>query len=282
MDTSTIANVEMAAAWDGPEGDDWTENAEQMEGVSSRLWAAFEERTPVAHHEVVLDVGCGTGGSTRSTARRASAGSVLGVDLSSRMLAYARERSVAEGIGNVDYVQADAQVHPFEPAAFDLAISSFGAMFFADPVAALANIGRAVRPGGRLSAIAWRTFPENEWLFGLRTILDAGRDLPLPPAGAPGPFGFAERERTERFLADAGFADIDVAPLDGVMVFGSDAEDAWAFVREMGMVQGLTADLDEQVRARVLDELRAFVDAHETADGVLVPAAAWVVQARMP
>ena len=143
MTEAVIANVEMAAAWDGEEGDEWTENAERYDATDRWIGARFEALADIARGDDVLDVGCGTGKATRSAARRASPGSVLGIDLSSRMLDHARRHSEEEGLTNVRYVQGDAQVYPFEPASFDIAISSFGAMFFADPVAAFTNIGRA-------------------------------------------------------------------------------------------------------------------------------------------
>src|SRR5262245_861985 len=131
MDTSTIANVEMARAWDGAEGDEWTADAARYEESGRWIWAHFEQDVPVASTDDVLDVGCGTGKSTRATARRAAQGSVLGVDLSSRMLEHARARAADERITNVTFVQADAQVEPFAPASRDLIVSSYGAMFFA-------------------------------------------------------------------------------------------------------------------------------------------------------
>jgi ubiquinone/menaquinone biosynthesis C-methylase UbiE len=93
----------------------------------------------------VLDVGCGAGQSTRQAARAAVDGSALGMDPSAPMLERARRLSDDEGLRNVSYQQGDAETHPFPPAHFDLCISRFGTMFFADPIAAFANIGRALR-----------------------------------------------------------------------------------------------------------------------------------------
>ena len=129
---------------------------------------------------------------------------MLGVDLSSRMLDDARRRSAHEGLTNVEFLRADAQVHPFEPGAYDLAISVFGAMFFADPVAAFANIGRSLRPGGRIAFLAWQRFEDNEWLTAIFDALAAGRDLPTPQPGSPGPFGLADPDAVTTILRDAG------------------------------------------------------------------------------
>jgi len=279
VDTSTIANVDMAAAWDGPDGDDWTDHADRYEASGRWTWARFEQDVPVGRTDDVLDVGCGTGKSTFSTACRAPEGTVLGVDLSSRMLAYARAQAAAEGVTNVTFLQADAQVEPFAPASRDLAISSYGAMFFADPVAAFTNIGGALRPGGRLAFLTWRRFEENEWLVTIRRIAAQDRELPDPPAGIPGPFGLADRDDVTTILDAAGYRDIEVAPRDEPMYLGADADAGWEFVRAMGIVTGLTAELDDASRADVFAQLRALVDEHTGPDGVVLAAASWLVTA---
>ena len=179
----TIANVEMAKAWDGHEGDMWTTHADRYEATSRRTWDAFLGRGLVAPGDDVVDVGCGTGKATADLARLAAPGRVLGVDLSSRMLERGRRRAEADGLANVEFLQADAQVHPFEEAAFDVAVSSFGAMFFNDQVAAFANIGRALRPGGRLAVMAWQELARNEWLVAIRAPSpSAGRWVRRPTA----------------------------------------------------------------------------------------------------
>ncbi len=204
----------------------------------------------------------------------------MGVDLSSRMLALAGERTRAEGITNVEYVQADAQVHRFDEQAFDVAISRFGAMFFADPVAAFRNIGTALRADGRLALLAWQGLMENEWLMEIREALAAGRTLPLPPAGTPGPFGLADPDGVRRILDEAGFTDIELIPLEEQVCFGSDAEDAWSYVGNLGIVKGLSHGLDDATKSKALDQLKQVLTAHETADGVLFNCAAWLITAR--
>lgn len=275
----TIANVEMAQAWDGDEGDDWTDHADQYDAAGGAIWQRFLDAYLVGADDRVLDIGCGTGHSTRAAARLASRGSVLGVDLSSRMLALARDRSAAAGLANTEFVRADAQVHPFEPEAFDLAISSFGAMFFADRDAAFSNIGRAIHPGGRLALLAWRGLDENAWLVAFREALSAGRDLPAPPFGGPGPFGLADVNGVQRTLAGAGFGDVAFTPVDEPMFLGRGAEEAWQFVRTMGIFRGLTGGLDDARRADAVTKLRGMLADNETTDGVLLASAVWLITA---
>lgn len=275
----TIANVEMAETWDG-EADEWIANADHYDATDRWINRRFEAETAIQPRDRVLDVGCGTGKSSRDAARRAAKGWVLGVDLSSRMLDDARRRSVDEGMTNVDFLHADAQIHPFEPGSFDLAISVFGAMFFADPLAAFANIGRSLRPGGRIAFLSWQAFEHNEWLTTLFDSLAAGRDLPTPSAGEPGPFGLADAETVTTLLREAGFVDGHLTSICEPMWLGDSTEQAWGFVTEMGIVRGLTESLDDASREEAMTALHRRISASETAEGVLLGSAAWLITAR--
>ena len=277
-----IANVDMARAWDGEEGEDWAANADRYEASTERLWARLDLGGLVGPTHRVLDIGCGTGQSTRDAARAASAGFAVGVDLSSGMLAYARARARTEGVDNVEFLQADVQVHPFESGSFDTAISSFGGMFFNDPVAAFANVHRALRPGARLALLAWRRLEENEWLTAIREAVAMGRTLPAPPPNAPGPFGLADPEGVRRILGGAGFVDVDLSPLDEPIWLGARADDAWAFVSGFGIVRGLTQDLDQNTKRQALDRLRDVITGAETPEGVRLGTAAWLITASRP
>src|SRR5437879_7589796 len=126
-----IANVDMANAWDGEEGDQWTQFADEYDTSVRSIWERFLETDPIAPADRVLDIGCGSGRSTRDAARLARDGSALGVDLSESMLAEARRRASTEGLMNVEFVRADAQVHAFEPATFDLPVSRLRVVVFA-------------------------------------------------------------------------------------------------------------------------------------------------------
>lgn len=278
----TIANQEMAAAWDGHEGDVWTEHAQRYEAAGQLLWELFLERRPIKPGDVVLDIGCGTGKSTRDAARLAAPGQVLGVDLSSRMLEYARRCSEEQGLTNLRFEQADAQVHPFEEAAFDVAISSFGVMFFADPFAAFTNIGRALKPGGRLAMLAWQELAKNEWLNVVRESLAAGRTLPQPPPSAPGPFGFADPDHVRRVLEAGGFDDIELESVEEPVNLGTDGDDAFSFFSTVGIVEGLTQDLEEEAKAAALEKLHRALVAHQSEEGVLLGSSAWLITGHRP
>ena len=150
----------------------------------------------------VLDIGCGTGLTTREAARAAAPGRVVGVDVSQRMLERARQLTAAEGLGNVRYELGDAQLHRFAPASFDVAISRFGTMFFADPPAAFANIAGALRPEGRLVLLVWQRLEHNHWVQAIDAALG---DAAQPPQPGADPFSLGDAEATARILQRAGF-----------------------------------------------------------------------------
>ncbi|HEX8008263.1 MAG TPA: class I SAM-dependent methyltransferase, partial [Trebonia sp.] len=140
----------------------------------------------------VLDIGCGTGQTTRQAARTARAGSALGVDISAPAIERARELARAEQLRNVAFERADAQVYRFPQERFDLAISRFGTMFFDDPAAAFANIRRALRPAGRLVMMVWQAHERNEWDVAIRRSLDGPQTPAAVASGGPDPFSLAD------------------------------------------------------------------------------------------
>jgi SAM-dependent methyltransferase len=277
-----IANVDMAKAWDGEEGDQWTRFADQFDTHFRSIWARFLETDPIAPADRVLDIGCGSGQSTRDAARLAKNGSALGVGLSESMLAEARRRASTEGLTNVEFLRADAQVAAFEPSTFDLAISRFGVMFFADRPAAFANIASALRPGGRIALLVWQGNTRNEWIMVARESLAAGRDLPMPPSGAPGPAALADPDDVEALLMGAGLEAVEFTSIEEPLWFGADAEAAYDFVGDIGIVKGLSEGLDEVARADAHEKLKAALRSHETPEGVRFGSAVWLITARKP
>jgi pimeloyl-ACP methyl ester carboxylesterase/SAM-dependent methyltransferase len=237
----------------------------------------FQAACGVRPRNRVLDIGCGTGGSTREAARTATAGRVVGVDISGVAIEEARRLSEAEGLGNVAYLEADAQVHPFPPAHFDLCISRFGVMFFADPVAAFTNLRCALLPDARLVLLVWQGRDRNE---GPRAICQA---LGAPsPASMPGPdpFSFGDPRTAEGILAAAGFTDVDFDDVHEPVLYGPDVATAFDFVLGLRDTREQLAALDPARRWRARDQLRDLLAAHETETGVLFDARTWIITAR--
>nr|WP_276617715.1 class I SAM-dependent methyltransferase [Streptomyces coryli] len=230
--------------------------------------------------ERVLDVGCGCGQTSLiAAAAVGESGRVTGVDLSGPMLATARAR--AEGLGNIDFVQADVQQHDLGEGAYDIAISRFGVMFFDAPDIAFAQVHRALGPGGRLAFACWQGGAESEYYQVPRAAVApfVGPDEPDDP-DAPGPYSLAEPGKVRALLGGAGFTDVRLERVDEAAVSGADAADAAAFRLTSPSFAGLLKDLGPEDKAKAADAVRQALIPYETPDGVLLKAPAWVVTAR--
>jgi SAM-dependent methyltransferase len=225
----------------------------------------FRAAAAVGPGEDVLDVGCGTGESTREAAQAGAR--ALGIDVSEAAIARARE------LGGASFEVADAQTHPFPAAAFDVVLSRFGAMFFPDPPAAFANLARALRPGGRLVLLVWQERARNEWYSVLHDALSPGT---TPPPSGPH-FSLGGQDHTGALLRIAGFDDVEFTELREPVCYGPDAATAGEFALGLKDVKELLVHGDAESVARLRD---AFA-AHETPDGVLLGARTWIVTARL-
>jgi SAM-dependent methyltransferase len=276
---ASAANEAMRQAWDGPEGANWSELAEGFERASTEHRRVLLRAAALAPGEDVLDLGCGNGALALEAGAAVAPGRVVGVDLSSAMLANARARAAAAGRSNVSFVHADAQVHAFEPASFDVVVSNAGAMFFDDQDAAFTNLRTALRPGGRIALLVWQVIANNEWLTELRRALAMGRDLPTPPVGVPGPFGLADPDHTRDLLARTGYSDIRIEDVRPPMRVGDDVESAYAFLSRAGNTRGLLDDLGADDRVAALTNLRSVLAEHATPQGVVLGTASWLITA---
>jgi SAM-dependent methyltransferase len=276
--TNDIAGAQ-AALWNGPAAQGWVD--EQV--LLDRLYLPFQERlleaVVAAAPRSVLDVGCGTGSTTLAIARALGSGAqVTGIDISAPMIDAAATRAATEGVA-ARFIRADAQAHAFEPASVDMIVSRFGVMFFADPVAAFANLRRAARPGARLQGIAWRSVAENPFMTEAeRAAAPLLPDLPPRRPDVPGQFAFADRERVQGILATAGWRDIDIQPLD-VDCRMSEA-DLVTYVGRLGPVGMALRDADADTRARVMTTVRAAFDPYVRDGACRFTAACWLIGAR--
>lgn len=254
-----VVNTEQAEFW-SELAPTWVELDQRLERVggppAQRALAKLELRPG----QRVIDIGCGSGLSTVELAARvAPDGSALGVDIAEGMLEGARRRIAEQGVANAEFLCADVQVHDLGEATFDAAFSRFGVMFFKDPVAAFANVRRALRPGGQLVFVCWQTVFDNEWMLvpGMAAMGVLGA-MPLPGPDEPGPFSLADPERIRSVLGSADFSSIEVEPHNDVVVY---AEDAVPEQVDVSMKVGATREALREAPADKADEVRGAIEA---------------------
>jgi SAM-dependent methyltransferase len=243
---------------------------------------AHHEHLRAAHGispgEEVVDIGCGTGLTTREAGRAAAPGRVVGVDVSERMLERARQLTAAERLDNVRYELGDAQVHRFESAGFDVAISRFGTMFFSDPAAAFANIAAALRPQARLVLLVWQPHEHNEWARAIDAALD---DAARPPQPGADPFSLGDAEATAGLLKGAGFEGVRLEDVHEPVFYGNDLDAALAVVRGFQDTRAALASLSDGEAARTVERLREMLTAHHSDErGVVLDSRSWLITAR--
>jgi SAM-dependent methyltransferase len=278
MDASHHANAEQATLWNGSAGRSWVETQAVLDTLFMPFQHLLVEAAVDTGASRVLDVGCGTGSTTRAIAGRLGAtAECLGVDISEPMIAAARERAERD-VSPARFVAADAQVHAFEPGRFDLIVSRFGVMFFDDAVRAFANLRQATRGDGALRFIAWRSAAENPFMTTAeRAAAPLLPPLPARRPGAPGQFAMADQGHVANILRDSGWTAIDIRPID-VSCMMSEA-DLVRYLSWMGPVGMALQQADEATRHRVVNTVRAAFEPYVQGREVRFTAACWWVSA---
>ena len=275
-------NEQQTEAWNGSESIYFVDNADRYDLQLEPFTRALFDCAAPQIHEVVLDVGSGSGATTLEAAHNAAR--VTGVDLSRPLVELAQRRTEAAGIKNVEFIIADAQTHQFAAGTFDLLISQFGLMFFDDPVGAFRNLRGALRPGGRIVFVSWQGLHANEWL---RVIADAvGRYVEVPEFGGqargPGMFALCDVGEITALLGTAGFEDVDCRSCMPTILIGGGGGlgESTEFLFGMGMARGLLGLVDPGVRGEVARSVSSdLTESYEEGKGLRLGAAAWVVSA---
>jgi SAM-dependent methyltransferase len=261
--------------WKGRVGDKWAALRPQLDAMLAAVTAELAARVgPVAGLRV-LDIGCGTG--VTCAIWLAGGADVTGVDVSTPMLAVARDRSD----GKARLIEADAAVWR-DSSAFDLAVSQFGVMFFADPQSAFANIAANIRPGGRLVFACWRPVGENPWAtLPMSAVRDLLPPQPVPAPNAPGPFALGDRDRLRDILDGAGLAGIVIAPFDFpvVMADAGGIDRAVQLLLQIGPAAAALGEADDAARAAAPDRFRTALAPHQSGGRVTLGGAVWLVEA---
>ena len=278
---SNVANTEQYDAWNGESGARWVADPDRRDRAIAAVADAMLDVAALVPGERVLDVGCGCGATTLSAAAAvAPNGAAIGVDIAEPMLAIARERADEAGVGNVSFVHGDAQVHTFGPAAFDVAVSRFGTMFFADVPAAFANIASTLGPGGRLCIATWQPLADNEWLaVPFAALLRFG--TMDAPADGPGPFALSDPAVVESVLDAAGFDAVNLAAVTVPLLLGADTDEATAHLAETGFARTVLDTVSEGDRPAALAAMSEVLADHVTGTGVQLDGAIWIATARI-
>ncbi|MFE7135952.1 class I SAM-dependent methyltransferase [Streptomyces sp. NPDC057638] len=258
-----VANTAQSEAWNGYEGTHWATHQDRWNAVNAGFDRPLLDAAAVSDGDRVLDIGCGGGATTRLAARAAGErGHALGLDLSAPVLERARDRAAREEITNVSFEQADAQVHPLPGGSFDVAISRFGVMFFADPLAAFTNVAGALRPGGRAAFLTAADPGGNEWLQALVSLGDLLPVQGFGTPGGPGMFSLADPGTALSLLTAAGFQDVAAEHVQAYGTWGRDAGDAADFLLGSGPGRHLLAEaapgIRAEVRERLVERLRPY------------------------
>ena len=278
-----MAGTDWTKRWQEIEGEHWVAEAERYDSMVGAFGEAMLDAADLRPGERVLDIGCGNGATTIEAARRVRPGGVVvGIDLSSPMLGLARQRASAAGANEIEFVEADAQRHDFAVGAFDVAVSRFGVMFFDDPGAAFANIGRALAPGGRLAFVAWQALERSEWIMvpGAAAAAHVGMPEGIAP-NEPGPGAFADPARVRGILDAAGFVDIAVDEVIRPIRMGNDVDDAVSFLQSIPLIHELFEAAEPEKRSAAVDAAREALKPYAGPQGVVMHnTAAWLVTAR--
>lgn len=278
-------NAAQIEYWNSQSCVGWLTEQERLDALLAPLTEAALALAAPRLGERAVDVGCGAGATVLALARAVGPeGRVLGLDVAERLVARARERIAEAGFAHASVELADAALRPFAPEA-DLLFSRFGVMFFADPVAAFANLRRALRPGGRMAFVAWRPLAENPWF---RLPVEAARGHlppstdPPPEPGAPGPFAFDDPARVRGILDRAGWRGVEIAPHDPTMRLAppGGAAEAARGAAAVGPLARALAGAGEEQRRRAVDAVAEALRAHDGPGGVALPGAVWLVSAR--
>jgi SAM-dependent methyltransferase len=274
-------NADQIAYWNGPGGQRWTDRQQAQDIMLAPVSDVLIDRARASAGERIVDVGCGCGATSVALAQRVGpAGHVLGIDISAPMLV--RARQIAPAGLPVDFVLADATVHPFEPASFDLLFSRFGVMFFADPVLSFANMRKALRPSGRLAFACWREPRENPWMMApLQAVYQHAPKLPPQGPEDPGPFAFASEERVHRILGAAGFTGIamEACPLSLDIGIGSGLDAAVQSALEIGPAHRALQEQPPDVVAAATNSIREALAPFVRGQTVPLPGSIWIVTA---
>lgn len=278
MSPENQTRPDQATLWNTISGCAWVENQALLDHILQPFEAVLMQALRAGSSDRLLDVGCGTGGTTLAAARLiGEKGRCTGIDISEPMLALASTRAQRENV-SANFICADAQTHAFEAGSFDTIISRFGVMFFADFIAAFSNLRHAATKDARLCLIAWRGTADNPFMTTAeRAAAPLFPNIPPRNPDGPGQFAFADPQRVENILKRSGWAEIRLQPLDVVCTLPE--SELIGYFTQFGPLGQTLHQADEATRKRVISTVRAAFDPYVHGSEVRFDAGAWVITA---
>ncbi|MEO1658158.1 MAG: class I SAM-dependent methyltransferase [Pseudomonadota bacterium] len=265
--------------WAAKSGQSWASIQTIMSDLLGPIGDLLTERTLVPPQSAVLDVGCGTGETTRALALAAgSSCAVVGIDISDAMIDAAHALEADDPTG-ARFLLADAETYEFEPETFDVVCSRFGVMFFDDARRAFRNLAGSARPGAPLTLIVWRSAEDNPFMTAAeRHATDLVPGLTPRAHDAPGQFGFADQAKVSDLLAGAGWNDLAFEAVDVPCTMKH--TDLEPFLRNAGPLSRALTDNSEDEKARVIEETIPAFAPFRDGDTLQFDAACWVITGR--
>ncbi|WP_346246708.1 class I SAM-dependent methyltransferase [Sphingomonas rustica] len=230
--------------------------------------------------ERVLDLGCGIGRTSQAIAGAVGGdGYVLGIDVI--QCAIDVQQSRIDNPSQLVFECGDVETYRFEPGSFDAAFSRFGTMFFNEPVAAFANVRKAVRSGGRLAFVCWRDLAANELdHLPLRAVAHLLPGELVDETQGAGWFSLSDPKDIRRTLDAAGFIEIDVHAHD-LLVSAGDLPSTVAVCSRVGAL-GAILRRHPHLRSRTASALKRALRERDGRCGTDLRAAVWIVVAHVP
>jgi len=246
-----------AAAWDK-----WFEwNERNVGGAMARWCCDALQLTPGMR---VLDIACGTGSpSLQEAARVTPGGRVLATDLAPEMFAVAERRAREAGLANLEFRAMDAEALDLPDASFDAVSFLFALMFCPSPDRAVAEIHRALAPGGRFALTVWDAPEKNSFFTTIGKPVAQFLQAPPPDPRAPGGFRFAPPGELEVVLRAGGFSDFTIESRT-LPVECESVDQYFELTTEMAgplrtKLAGMAAADRDRLKAMVVESARPFV-----------------------
>ena len=283
----TTSNDDFISCWNEILVPKWNRFRHILSGngaVHSEMAQAYFKIQP---GDKVLDIGCGYGETCIEIGKIVGPeGEVLGLDCTEAFLEIANKERDEAGLDNVKFVMGDAQTYELPENYYDVVYSRFGVMFFQNIVYALKNAHKALKPGGKLCMIVWRTIDDNPcWGMGKDIALTH-----LPPPGdnaatcGPGPFALANEETTRAMMNAAGFENIEIFQRNDTEIpIGTSMEEAIDFqilVGPSGEIIREAGELGQEKLPAIREHMRKSYEPYERSEGVYLPSSTWFIMAR--